>query len=66
MQTFWYIPSAANDSIHSQEKLLPRVVMAARHQTFDREIVNEMGELGLLGPTIKGYGCSGVYSNGNL
>merc|ERR1712241_1242764 len=47
---------------YCQEKLLPRVVMAARHQTFDREIVNEMGKLGLLGPTIKGYGCSGTSS----
>jgi len=47
---------------YCQEKLLPRVVLAARHQTFDREIVNEMGELGLLGPTIKGYGCSGTSS----
>merc|ERR1711993_176897 len=47
---------------YCQEKLLPRVVLSARHQTFDREIVNEMGELGLLGPTIKGYGCSGVSS----
>merc|ERR1712141_411436 len=37
---------------YCQEKLLPRVVLAARHQTFDREIVNQMGELGLLGPTI--------------
>jgi len=47
---------------YCQEKLLPRVVLSARHQTFDREIVNEMGELGLLGPTIKGYGCSGTSS----
>merc|ERR1712183_619071 len=45
-----------------QEKLLPRVVLANRNEIFHREIVNEMGELGLLGPTIKGYGCSGVSS----
>ena len=43
-----------------QEKLLPRVTMANRHETFDREIMNEMGELGVLGPTIQGYGCPGV------
>jgi len=45
---------------YCQEKLQPRVVMAARHETFDREIMNEMGEMGALGPTIEGYGCAGV------
>merc|ERR1712109_278092 len=52
------------DTAHQycQERLLPRVLMANRHETFDREIMNEMGELGLLGPTIQGYGCSGVSS----
>jgi len=52
------------DTAHQycQEKLLPRVLMANRHETFDREIMTEMGELGLLGPTIQGYGCSGVSS----
>lgn len=29
---------------------------------FDREIMNEMGELGFLGSTINGYGCAGVSS----
>jgi len=47
---------------YCQEKLLPRVLMANRHETFDREIMTEMGDLGLLGPTIQGYGCSGVSS----
>ena len=36
-----------------QEKLMPRVTMANRHETFDREIMSEMGELGVLGPTIQ-------------
>jgi len=45
---------------YCQEKLLPRVTMANRNETFDREIMNEMGELGVLGPTIQGYGCPGV------
>ena len=45
---------------YCQEKLLPRVVLANRNEIFHRDIVNEMGELGLLGPTIKGYGCSGT------
>jgi len=45
---------------YSQEKLMPRVVEANRHEKFHREIMNEMGELGFLGPTIEGYGCAGV------
>jgi glutaryl-CoA dehydrogenase len=47
---------------YCQEKLMPRVLMSNRHETFDRDIMSEMGELGLLGPTIKGYGCPGVSS----
>src|SRR5437667_6449483 len=43
-----------------QQRLQPRVLMAARHEKFDREIMNEMGGLGLLGSTIDGYGCPGV------
>jgi len=42
------------------EKLMPRVTLANRNEVFHREIMNEMGELGVLGPTIQGYGCSGV------
>ena len=45
---------------YCQEKLLPRVLEANRHERFDREIMNEMGALGLLGATIEGYGCAGV------
>jgi len=45
---------------YCQEKLLPRVVEANRHERFDREIMNEMGALGFLGATIHGYGCAGV------
>ncbi len=45
---------------YCQAKLLPRVIEANRHERFDREILNEMGELGLLGPTIQGYGCAGA------
>merc|ERR1712038_208366 len=47
---------------YCQENLLPRVLMANRNETFDREIMSEMGEYGLLGPTIEGYGCPGVSS----
>lgn len=42
---------------------MPRVIMASRHEVFDREIMSEMGELGLLGCTIDGYGCAGLSSN---
>ncbi|HCO59941.1 MAG TPA: acyl-CoA dehydrogenase, partial [Porticoccaceae bacterium] len=45
---------------YAQEKLLPRVQQAFRSEHTDREIFNEMGELGLLGSTIDGYGCPGV------
>jgi glutaryl-CoA dehydrogenase len=45
---------------YCQEKLLPRVLEANRHERFDREIMNEMGALGFLGATIEGYGCAGV------
>ena len=46
---------------YATEKLLPRVVAANRHERFDREIMNEMGELGLLGATLPAkYGCAEV------
>jgi len=45
---------------YAQDKLLPRVLEANRHEKFHREIMNEMGELGLLGSTIHGYGCAGI------
>jgi glutaryl-CoA dehydrogenase len=37
---------------NSQDRLLPRVLEAFRHERTDRAIFNEMGELGFLGPTI--------------
>jgi glutaryl-CoA dehydrogenase len=43
-----------------QERLMPGILQANRHESFDREIFREMGALGLLGPTIEGYGCAGV------
>jgi alkylation response protein AidB-like acyl-CoA dehydrogenase len=43
-----------------QEKLMPRVLMANRKEHFDREIMNEFGEMGFLGATLEGYGCAGV------
>jgi len=45
---------------YCQERLFPRVLMGNRHEQFDREIMNEFGELGMLGVTIDGYGCAGL------
>ena len=46
---------------YAQEKLMTRVLMANREERFDREIMNEMGELGLLGATLpQKYGCAEV------
>jgi glutaryl-CoA dehydrogenase len=45
---------------YAQGKLAPRALEANRHEKFDVEIMREMGELGLLGPMIEGYGCAGV------
>ncbi len=46
---------------YADEKLATRVLEANRNEIFDREIMNEMGELGLLGATIpEEYGGAGV------
>ncbi|MBB3065729.1 MULTISPECIES: acyl-CoA dehydrogenase [Limibacillus] len=46
---------------YCQDKLMPRVLKANRDESFDRSIMNEMGELGFLGPTIPDqYGGAGV------
>jgi glutaryl-CoA dehydrogenase len=46
---------------YAQDKLMTRVLMANREERFDREIMNEMGELGLLGATLpQKYGCASV------
>ncbi|KAK4991419.1 hypothetical protein LTR50_001811 [Elasticomyces elasticus] len=42
--------------------MLPRVLEAYRNENYDRKILEEMGELGLLGSTIEGYDCAGVSS----
>ena len=39
---------------------MPRVLEANRHERFDRDIMNEFGEMGFLGATLEGYGCAGV------
>ncbi len=51
------VSQAARD--YARGELLPRVVQAAREEKFDRKIMNEMGELGLLGATLpEAYGGS--------
>jgi glutaryl-CoA dehydrogenase len=46
---------------YCQEKLMPRILQANRHEHFDRSIMTELGELGLLGATLpEEYGCAGV------
>lgn len=46
---------------YAQEQLLPRVTRAFLDESFDREIMREMGQLGLLGPTIpETYGGAGL------
>ncbi|MCH2547646.1 MAG: acyl-CoA dehydrogenase [Alphaproteobacteria bacterium] len=44
----------------AREKLFPGIIEANRHEKFDTNIMRQMGELGLLGPTIDGYGCANV------
>ena len=45
---------------YAQAKLRPRVLESFRNEQFDRKIMHEMGDLGLLGASLHGYGCSGV------
>jgi glutaryl-CoA dehydrogenase len=46
---------------YAQERLQPRVTEAYLNEDFDREIMNEMGELGLLGATVPvEYGGAGL------
>jgi glutaryl-CoA dehydrogenase len=48
------------DRDYCQDRLMPRILEANRHERFDVEILREMGELGMLGPTLEGYGCAGA------
>src|SRR5256885_10660936 len=46
---------------YAEEKLFPRVLKAYREETFDREIMREMGALGLIGATVpEEYGGAGL------
>ncbi len=45
---------------YAQERLMPRILMAHRHEEFDVAVMREMAELGFLGATIEGFGCAGI------
>ena len=45
---------------YCQKSLMPRILESNRNVTFHPEIFKEMGDLGILGATIKGYGCAGI------
>ena len=45
---------------YCNKSLMPRILDANRNETFHPEIYKEMGDLGILGASIKGYGCAGV------
>ncbi len=45
---------------YCQGQLMPGIIEANRHETFDRGIITGFGSLGLLGATIQGYDCAGV------
>ena len=72
-QSLWQDVLALNEQLSSDEqitqssvrafcvdKLMPRIINDNRNEHFSREILYEMGEQGLLGSYLKGYGCAGA------
>ena len=68
----WEDPFHLDDQLTEEERMIrdssreyfrgtlfPGIVEANRHHHFDPKIMRQMGELGLLGSTIQGYGCAG-------
>ncbi len=45
---------------YARERLMPRIQQAFRDGTYDRSVMTEFGELGMLGATITGYDCPGM------
>ena len=45
---------------YCEKALMPGIQDANRNEVFNKEIYRELGSLGLLGPHLHGYGCSGV------
>ena len=69
----WCDPLLLNSQLSEDEKiiqdqahkfcsneLLPRITKANRNESFDRDVYYLLGENGLLGSTINGYGCAGI------
>ncbi|MCP4427102.1 MAG: acyl-CoA dehydrogenase [Chloroflexi bacterium] len=55
------VRDAARD--YCQGKLMPRILEANRHEIYERDVFDEMGEMGLLGPTVpEEYGAAGLNS----
>ena len=46
---------------YAETSLKPRITQQYRDESYDPDIIPEMGELGLLGSTIEGYDCAGMY-----
>lgn len=73
MTDFWQDPLRLEDQLTDEEKLiqkttrdfcqsqlLPNIIEANRNEVFDANIMRQLGELGLLGSSIEGYGCAGA------
>tara|TARA_B110000014_G_C20109012_1_gene583796 strand:+ start:521 stop:1726 length:1206 start_codon:yes stop_codon:yes gene_type:complete len=45
---------------YCQDKLMPRIIGDNRNENFSKEVVKEMGDLGILGSFIQGYDCAGA------
>ena len=69
----WDDPLAFEDQLTEEERLIvksvrdfanihlqPKVVAAFHDESFDPSLLRKMGEAGLLGAAIQGYGCAGV------
>ena len=46
----------------AQKELFPKILEANRNEIYDNNLFKKLGQIGLLGPQIQGYGCSGVSS----
>ena len=46
----------------AQKELFPKILQANRNEIYDNDLFKKLGQIGLLGSQIQGYGCSGVSS----
>ena len=49
---------------YCQEQLMPRITNNWRNEVRDMDFFQEMGEMGLMAPTLEGYGCAGACDQG--